>query len=297
MRKSSFNICIVDFGISFNVYIELALLIKFSLNDIGYKCLINKNLINKSSRNIVLGAQFFKISESKKLPKDTIIFNTEPIEATRKEWKEKLIRFVKEGYEFWDYNNKNIRYFHALGFKNNKEFIFGYNSNLKKIKKINFSERDIDILFYGSLNKRRYEILNSLSQNGFRVQHLKKVFGELRDSYISRSKVVLNLHFYSSQIFEIVRVFYLVTNGSFVISELNQKTTVNPLYKNYAVCCPYEEIIDNVNYFMNNESLIENLEMKHYNNIKKNLQTKFYKKTYLADTKLIVSLAFLKLLL
>ena len=83
MRKSSFNICIVDFGISFNVYIVLALLIKFSLNDIGYKCLINKNLINKSSRNIVLGAQFFKISESKKLPKDTIIFNTEGFAFTK----------------------------------------------------------------------------------------------------------------------------------------------------------------------------------------------------------------------
>lgn len=49
--------------------------------------------------------------------------------------------------------------------------------------------------------------------------HFTDVYGDSRDGAIARAKVVLNLHFYESRIFEIVRVSYLTANGVAVVTE------------------------------------------------------------------------------
>ena len=75
------------------------------------------------------------------------------------------------------------------------------------------------MLFYGSLNDRRREVLLKLEAAGARVHHAFGVYGEERDALIARAKLVLNVHFYESKVFEIVRVSYLLANGKAVITE------------------------------------------------------------------------------
>ena len=49
---------------------------------------------------------------------------------------------------------------------------------------------------------------------------------------IARAKVVLNLHHYASHIFEVVRAFYLMTNGKAIVGEVSPTTSGDPDYAN-----------------------------------------------------------------
>jgi hypothetical protein len=52
-----------------------------------------------------------------------------------------------------------------------------------------------------------------------RVKTLFGVYGKERDEYIGRSKILLNIHYYTTMIFEAVRVSYLLNNRCCVVSE------------------------------------------------------------------------------
>jgi cephalosporin hydroxylase len=95
----------------------------------------------------------------------------------------------------------------------------GYCPELERIEKIPESEKDIDVLFYGSLNPQRVAILDAISREGLRVESFQLPYGKERDKFIARSKIVLALHFYQPPLLEIVRVSYLLNNGAFVLSE------------------------------------------------------------------------------
>ena len=54
---------------------------------------------------------------------------------------------------------------------------------------------------------------------GLRVEALVGAHGRPRDTWIARSKVVLNMHFGEGFVFESVRVSYLLANKKAVVSE------------------------------------------------------------------------------
>lgn len=100
------------------------------------------------------------------------------------------------------------------------------------------------MLFYGSLNERRVKILSQLQEKGVKVIHLWGVYGPERDEYISRSKIILNIHFYESKVFEVVRVSYLLANRKFVISELGNDRKIEEFFGDGLVFSTYGAIVD-----------------------------------------------------
>ena len=70
--------------------------------------------------------------------------------------------------------------------------------------------KDIDVLFYGSMNSRRNIILGKLRQGlaraGYNMTIVSSVFENELLRLILRSKVILNIHFYENSIFENERV-------------------------------------------------------------------------------------------
>ena len=86
---------------------------------------------------------------------------------------------------------------------------------------------DIDVLFYGSLNTRRNEVLNTLTKPLYarRATTAIIVGGTLEGlkEYIERAKIVLNIHTsapYNRQ--EQTRIAYLLNNKKCVLSEPSQ---------------------------------------------------------------------------
>jgi hypothetical protein len=158
--------------------------------------------------NIIIGGHLCET-----LPDSCIIYNSEQVGSP---WfTEKYITLLKT-HEVWDYSSENVERLKAMGIEA-RHVPIGYVKELERIKPAEV--QDIDVLFYGSLNERRKKILDELKARGLNVVHLFGVYGEERDSYIARAKVVLNIHFYLPAVPEEVRLSYLWTNRVYVLNE------------------------------------------------------------------------------
>ncbi|MHC4843687.1 MAG: hypothetical protein ACYTEE_07795, partial [Planctomycetota bacterium] len=81
-------------------------------------------------------------------------------------------------------------------------------------------------------------------QIGLKVEALFGVYGVERDHYISRAKIVLNIHFYETKVFEIVRVSYLLANKKFVISEPGNDQELESPFRDGLVFLPYNGLVE-----------------------------------------------------
>ena len=117
----------------------------------------------------------------------------------------------------WDYSPGNIQALHEMGISDVTLCPIGYASNLSRITPA--QQQDIDVLFIGSINQRRRQILNNLQAAGIDVRWGFDIYGRDRDNYFARAKLVLNMHMYDAKVFEIVRVSYLLANRVCVVSE------------------------------------------------------------------------------
>jgi hypothetical protein len=116
--------------------------------------------------------------------------------------------------------------------------------------------QDIDVCFYGSVNERRLKILDALKAvkvkeeltDGNVIERNLTVasfvgYGGYRDKLIARSKIVLNLHYYDSAIFETFRCSHLFANKKLVISEFGKDKGLEEKYYHGAVFCEYDDIV------------------------------------------------------
>jgi hypothetical protein len=100
------------------------------------------------------------------------------------------------------------------------------------------------MLFYGSVNERRARALQALRASGLRVHAAYGVYGSDRDALVSRSKVVLNVHYYETSIFELVRVSYLLANRKAVVAELDPHTEIDPDLAGAVRLVPHDGLVE-----------------------------------------------------
>ena len=85
------------------------------------------------------------------------------------------------------------------------------------------------------------------------------------------------MHMYDSKIFEIIRVFYLLTNGVTVVSEVGSDTKSNNKYLDAICACEYEQICEKIIYLIKNDKERKEIGMKGLDTIKKFPQSLFTK--------------------
>jgi hypothetical protein len=237
-----FNICIIqpkDYVHSMAFW-ELAELLLYSLHDLNHQAAIQFNKIDTDCKNIVIGFHLLDIKYVSQLPKNSVLINAEQFLGGTP-WNENILQWIRS-FEVWDYSTQNIEFFNEQGIKNIKYMELGYQNELSRIKVK--ALQDIDVLFYGSINDRRAKVLDALKSSGLNVYASFGIYGKDRDDLIARSKLVLNLHYYDSEIFEVVRVFYLLANSIPVVGEINPSTAVSDIYKNSVLGVPYQELVN-----------------------------------------------------
>ena len=237
-----FNICIIQpQGYTHSLaFLELAELLVFSLRALEYKAILQFNKIDNDAKNILIGFHLLDIKYVSQLPKNSILINVEQFLGGTP-WNENILHWI-QSFEVWDYSTQNIEFFKAQGIENIKYLELGYQSELSRIEIK--AVQDIDVLFYGSINDRRAKVLDALKSSGLNVHTIVGIYGKDRDDLIARSKLVLNLHYYDSEIFEVVRVFYLLSNSIPVVGEINPATLVSDVYKNSVLGVPYQELVN-----------------------------------------------------
>lgn len=87
-------------------------------------------------------------------------------------------------------------------------------------------KKEYDIIFFGTINRRRKILLNILSRN-FNLKILEGVYGNERDKEIQKAKFIINLHYYDNAELEIDRVNIGILNGVRTLSECTNSTISN----------------------------------------------------------------------
>ncbi len=177
-------------------------------------------------RNIVLGAHLLKA-----LPADIdcVVWQLEqvgegPVWATGAYQALLKSAEVTPGCAVWDYSPLNLTKLAGMGIEA-QLLPVGYHECMRwPISALLVSEdaptQEIDILHYGSMNQRRANIMQGLDAAGIRAYHVFGVYGEERDALIARARLVLNVSYYESKIFNVTRCSTLFANSVPVVSEI-----------------------------------------------------------------------------
>ncbi len=151
------------------------------------------------------------------LSPEAILFNAEqvPAGALTEGWQRYLVRL--SSHVVWDYSAVNLARLKALGCPRVVHCRVGYYPGLALPAAT--GREPVDVLFVGSLNERREVMLRRLHDRGLYVKHLFGVYGVMRDQYVQHAKIILNLHYYPSPIWEVFRCQPLLASGKCVVSE------------------------------------------------------------------------------
>ena len=229
--------------------LEIAETIHYSLINLGIDSILTDSLDVTDRRQIILGAHLIKSNDIEWLKDDAIIYNFEQIDPNSP-WLDQTYFSLLNKYKVWDYSLQNIQILKNMGVTNIHHSPLGYVHQMSRINSSN--QKDIDILFYGSINQRRENIILSLKEHGVNIINLFGVYGQERDSFIARSKIVINIHFYESKIFEIARVSYLLANNVCVVSE-EGPDPIEKMYSDAVVFSAYDQLVPTCLSLLNNE--------------------------------------------
>jgi len=196
------------------VFREILFLLRNSLRDLGHTVEIVPNQLHPVKTNILIGYHLLQWGEY--LAKvDYIPFQFEQLDTKEGWFSDTILAILKGASQVWDYSSINIEFLRQQGVTA-QHVPIGYHPDLAVVPKA--EEKDIDVLFYGSVNDRRKELMERLARK-CNAQFIAGAFAQERDELIARSKIVLNLHYYQTKIMESVRIAHLLNNGVFVISE------------------------------------------------------------------------------
>jgi hypothetical protein len=215
---------------------EVAETLQAAAAALGHDCVLTSRSDLPGRKTIVLGPNLLARNPQPVTP-GAILYNLEQAEPSV--WFEPRVLDLFRAHPLWDYSERNADNLAAMGVPRPRVVPIGWDSCLERIWP---EPEDIDVLFYGSLNPRRMKVIEAIRREGARVETVFGVFGRKRDALIARSRVVLNMHFFESKVFEIVRVSYLLANGRAVVSERGAAPEEEAPYEKGVRFAAYEEI-------------------------------------------------------
>lgn len=156
-----------------------------------------------------------------------IVFNQEPLLAKQRKFMHiGYFSWLKTADEVWDYDETNIKVLKAIRSDIKLHTLKPYKNWPTSYKK------DIDILFYGTMNDHRKHLLDHLKQK-YNVCVLTNNFDNL-DDYILRSKILLNIHFYYEvSLQEQARMIRWIGSPCRIVSERSIKNYLGVEEKSY----------------------------------------------------------------
>ena len=228
---------------------EAAQALQAAFVELGHDAPIVTNPAEIRDYAVVLGANLLPRLNIPLSPK-LILYNLEQVQPGSNWFRPEYLALLKR-YPVWDYSRRNMENLQAESIRATFCGV-GYMPVLTRIQPA--PVQDIDVLFVGSMNERRKAVLEQIARAGKVVKAAFNVYGLERDALIARAKIVLNLHFYEAQVFEIIRVSYLLANRACVVSETGFDEELEAPLKSGIAFTPYEELADTCLQLLENEA-------------------------------------------
>jgi len=231
------------FDVHAQVFHEIEASVFFSLQKLGYDVTNSTNDFAPDRKNIVFGMHHCPVDVVRHdIPKDTIIYSLEQMRE-----KPECMRWCRKyrGLDVWDYSMRNVEVIQKAGVENIKHCKIGYVPEISYFERNKPQDRDIDILAYLSPSPRREHIMKQFANNpNINFVHIQCTYGDDRDEYIKRAKLVINLHNHDNQIFEMVRVSHLLQNKVPVLCERNADTDFPDYMEGTVFTSTYNRFVD-----------------------------------------------------
>jgi len=209
---------------------------------------------------------FFPHNLEIQIPKNKVFFyQLEQINSDNKYKRiinNNLINNIENSIITFDYSKENINYYSK---KINAKISY-LPPPCNHIISSN-GDKEYDILFYGTLNQRRKDILNYLKQY-YNVHVIYNIFGQELDNYIKKSKIILNIHYFDNPILETLRIHQAICHNVHIISE--GKTLLNSeLYNSCVHFIDYIRddlsnisiLMDDIQFLLKRKYIINNTEL------------------------------------
>jgi hypothetical protein len=226
-----------------NGYKEVIESVAWGLAQLGHEVGYALNRYEPAATNIVFGAQVLPIDFLSRMSRDTVVYNFEQMRGLSKDAIRPEIQFYAQHLKVWEYSASNMDSWAALAAPDVRLVPVGYAPILTRIPKP--QTQDIDVLIYGMSGDKRVNAFHHLSHAGLTVVFASGLYGEARDALIARSKLVLNINLYDhAQIFEIVRVSYLLANRKAVVATLDPNTVMEGDLARAIKCTTLQRLVD-----------------------------------------------------
>lgn len=134
------------------------------------------------------------------------------------------------------------------------------------------TSNEFDVLFFGSITPRREHVIDQINRSGINLLVLDDHFGDKRDNFIARSKIVLNIHCDENDYWESFRNEALViSKNKLLISE--SSIYAYPLESEvHYVARPLDEIIYAIKFYLSREDYMNSVAFSGYNYLKRSLR-------------------------
>lgn len=164
------------------------------------------------------------------VPNTYFIYQTEQLNTLERAQKFHTNKYMHKVLEnaccVFDYSQKNIEFYKS--FYSKSPIYLPFLPCNHKIDDLH--EKTIDVLFYGSMNQRRYIILEVLRQllPNLRIEVEEQLFGIELTKKIKQSKIIFNIHNYQHPTLETARLMEALMYNTHIISEkTNEQDLLN----------------------------------------------------------------------
>jgi len=199
------------------VFAEQVELLRAAFADLGVDHTVAVSRFERDRVNVVLGYHLLRWDDA--LPRCRYIpYQFEQLGpgggdfVTGEAW-----RILRHATEVWDFSRSNVKLLRDSGVPA-RLLPVGYHERLELVEPR--AGRDIDLLFSGSVNERRADVLRGIeAATGVAVRAMFGVYGPAKNAMLGRAKIHLHIHHGERRAFQQPRIAHLLNNRCFVIGE------------------------------------------------------------------------------
>ena len=225
----------------------------FAFKRLNFQVEIRINSLHPTAKNIIFGANQYSRLPLENIPRNSIIFNLEQLSSGDTWFTPQYVRLLRE-FQVWDYSARNCEVLKQRFDVNALHVPLGY---VEEMTHITSKQPTYDVLFYGTMNKRRVLLLDKLQKKdvGLYVSSAP-LWGAERDAKIAAAALVVNIHYHLPASLEVVRLGYLWANKKAVVSERGSDTEIPAGLETACVYCEYEDIPAQVEFLLHNPTAL-----------------------------------------
>jgi SAM-dependent methyltransferase len=210
--------------------LDAALYFRHEFRQIGAEVTVAKNRLRHDAPNLVFGAHLgFDPAVARTFC--CIFVNLEQLGAGGSQMPPAYLDLLRTSRVI-DYDVGNPRAYDQRA-EDVPLISFGYAPYVGPVKSASpLDQRPFDLLFFGSMNARRRQLIERIERTGRTVVTFDApVYGPERDAFIVQARAVLNCHYYDSALFEQVRAFQVLSLGTPLVSESTERTQPGDVFQ------------------------------------------------------------------